>query len=129
MKIVGTGVDIVDVARIAEAVTRHGGRFLARVFTPAEAEYCRSRGVPAQHFAARFATKEAVLKALGTGWSAGIAWRDVEVINGPAGQPAVELHGGAARRAQNLGIAAIHVSISHTSDHAVAHAIAEAKEE
>jgi len=123
--IVGIGIDMVEVARVAAAVERHGDRFLARVFTPAEAEYCRSRGVPAQHLAGRFAVKEAVLKALRTGWGDGILWREVEVSRGPAGEPSVELSGAAARRAAKMGIVTIHVSLSHTREHAIAHAIAE----
>ena len=128
MAIAGTGVDIVEVARVARAAERHGGRFLRRVFTPAEAEYANSRGVPAQHLAGRFAVKEAVLKALKTGWGEGILWHDVEVERGPAGEPLVKLSGAAERRANKLGIVAIHVSLSHTRDHAIAHAIAETAE-
>lgn len=125
MGIVGTGIDIVDVARIQRAAERHGDRFLKRVFTPLEAEYCRSRGAPAQHWAGRFAVKEAVLKALKTGWSEGILWREVEVERSPSGEPSVQLSGAAARRAEEMGIARIHISLSHTGDHAIAHAIAE----
>lgn len=128
MRIAGTGIDIVEVSRIISAVSRHGDRFLKRVFTPVEERYCSSRGVPGQHFAARFAVKEAVLKALQTGWSGGIRLRDVEVRNGPAGQPDVRLTGVAARRADEMGIIKIHVSISHTGDLAVANAIAEAND-
>ena len=126
--IAGSGIDIVEVARVAAAAERHGGRFLTRVFTAAEAEYCRSRGVPAQHLAGRFAVKEAVLKALKTGWGDGILWREVEVSRGPAGEPNVELSGAAARRAGKMGIVRIHVSLSHTREHAIAHAIAETAE-
>ncbi len=128
MSIVGTGIDIVDVERIARAAGRHGDRFLNRVFTPLEAEYCRSRGVPAQHLAGRFAVKEAVLKALKTGWSEGILWREVEVSRADSGEPSVQLFGAAAHRAEEMGIATIHISISHTGNHAIAHAIAEAAE-
>ena len=128
MGIVGTGIDIVDVARIARAAERHGNRFLNRVFTPKEAEYCRSRGVPAQHLAGRFAVKEAVLKALKTGWSEGILWREVEVERGPSGEPSVQLYGAAARRAEEMGITRMHISLSHTGNHAIAHAVAETAE-
>ena len=129
MRIAGTGVDIVEVERVAALTERHGDRFVSRVFTQAEADYCRSRAVPAQHLAGRFAVKEAVLKALERGWLGGIAWRDVEVRNGPAGQPYVNLSGAAARRAHELHIASMHVSLSHTRGWAIAHAIAEAEEE
>ena len=129
MRIAGTGIDLVEVARIAETVERHGDRFLRRVFTPSETEYCRSCGVPARHFAARFAAKEAVLKLLGTGWSRGIGWRDVEVVRGPEGEPGIHLSGGAARRAKDLGIVKLHVSISHTAGHAIAQAIGEAHDQ
>ncbi len=127
MSIAGVGIDVVEVARIADAVDRYGRRFLERVFTQAEADYCRSRAVPAQHFAGRFAVKEAVLKALATGWSGGIRWRDVEIKRGPSGRPEVELSGAAARRAEQMGVTRLHVSISHTSGCAVANAIAEGK--
>ncbi len=123
--IAGTGVDIVEVGRIADLADRHGDRFLNRVFTRAESDYARSRGAPAQHLAGRFAVKEAVLKALKTGWSEGILWREVEVRRGPSGEPSVDLTGAAARRAEKMGIARIHISLSHTAEHAIAHAIAE----
>ena len=128
MRIVGTGIDIVEVDRIAKTAERYGDRFLNRVFTEAEADYCRSRGVPAQHLAGRFAVKEAVLKALETGWSGGINWRDVEVTKGRGGEPGVRLTGVAAARAEELGIVKIHISISHSHRNAIAQAIAEANE-
>ncbi len=111
--------------RIGEAVARHGERFLRRVFTEAETAYCLGRGVPEQHLAGRFAAKEAVLKALGTGWGGGVHWHDIEVKQAASGGPVAELRGGAARLAKATGIVRIHISISHTSSHAVAHAIAE----
>jgi len=123
--IVGTGIDVVEVTRVAEALARHGDRFVDRVFTSTESAYCRSTAAPEQHFAARFAAKEAVLKALKTGWIKGIGWRDVEVRKGPEGGPSVALSGGAARRAEEMGVAAVHLSMSHTARHAVAQAIAE----
>lgn len=125
MGIAGTGVDIVSVPRIMEVVGRHGDRFLGRVFTPDEVEYARAGGVLAERLAGRFAVKEAVLKALGTGWAGGMRWRDIEVKVRPSGRPTVELSGWAAQRAGEMGIATIHVSISHTAEHAIAHAIAE----
>ncbi|MFO7898737.1 MAG: holo-ACP synthase [Planctomycetota bacterium] len=127
MGIVGTGIDIVEVARIEAVLERHGRRFLRRVFTEREIEYANSGGAPAEHLAGRFAVKEAVFKALGTGWAGRIHWRDVEVRSLPTGQPEVRLSGGACGRAEEQGIGRIHVSISHTGTHAVAHAIAEAR--
>jgi len=127
LRIAGTGIDIIEISRIEDALDRHGARFLDRVFTPAESEYCRSQAAPAQHLAGRFAVKEAVLKALGTGWSGRMRWRDVEVKRGASGEPSAELHGAAARRAAEMGIVKVHVSISHSGRHAVAHAIAEAR--
>ena len=127
MKIAGTGIDIVEVSRIREVLDRHGSRFLGRVFTSAEVEYSQAGGVVAQHLAGRFAVKEAVFKALGTGWSGRVRWRDVEVRTQPSGEPDVLLTGGAACRARAMGIVKMHISISHTSDHAIAHAIAEAE--
>ncbi len=118
------GVDITPIARIHEMLTRHGEQFLARCFTPAETAYCRTAGRATEHFAARFAAKEAVLKALGTGWSAGIAWTDVEVINLPSGQPTVQLHNKAAQFARDMGISRWAISISHTDDLAIASVIA-----
>jgi holo-[acyl-carrier protein] synthase len=126
LRIAGTGVDIVEIARIAAVAERYGARFIDRVFTPAETDHCRARGVPEQHLAGRFAAKEAALKALGTGWIGGIRWRDVEIETTPSGEPRLVLHGGAAERARELGIVTMHVSIAHTRHLAIAHAIAEA---
>jgi holo-[acyl-carrier protein] synthase len=125
LAIVGTGVDMVDVARIEQSMARHGDRFVRRVFTDDEIAYCRSAARPAQHFAGRFAAKESAMKALGTGWAQGVAWRNVEVVLDANGKPGLVLRGAAARRAADLGVVTVHVSISHTDDHAVAHAIAE----
>ena len=118
------GVDIVEVNRVEQAVVRWGDRFLRRVFTPAEIEYCAGR---AQSLAARFAAKEAVSKALGTGWApqaeheAGwVDWIEIEVVRHNSGEPSVRLHGKAQARAQALGIAGWRLSMSHTHEHAVA---------
>jgi len=127
LRIAGTGIDIVEISRIRDVLDRHGARFLNRVFTPAESEYCRSQAVPAQHLAGRFAVKEAVLKALGTGWSGRMRWRDIEVKRAPSGEPSAELHGAAARRADEMDVVKVHISISHSGRHAIAHAIAEAR--
>lgn len=125
MAVVSTGIDLVDVQRLEAAMARHPERFVRRVFTDAERAYCERRARPSIHFAGRFAVKEAVLKALQTGWAKGIGWTQVEVVSGQAGEPSVVLTGGAADRAQALGIARIHISISHTDSHAVASAVAE----
>jgi len=125
--ILGTGIDIIEVDRLEEALLRRGERLLDKVFTPAEREYCAGRPRPAIHYAGRFAVKEAVLKAIRTGWVRGISWKDIEVELGPAGEPSVRLSGGALKRAREMGIETIHVSISHTERHAVASAVAEGK--
>ena len=124
MMIVGHGVDIVEVARIQTMIDEHEERFLERCFTPGERAYAEARKRSAEHFAGRFAAKEAVLKALGTGWRDGIAWTDVEVVVLPSGQPEVRLHGMAQETAMKRGVRAWSLSISHTEVHAVASAIA-----
>ena len=124
--ILGIGVDIIEVARIRAALdnARTGARFQARVFTEQEAAYCRRRHNAAESFAARFAAKEATMKALGRGFGQGIAWREIEVARGD-GAPAVRLSGGAQAYAKELGIRRIHLSLSHTADLAIAYVIAE----
>lgn len=117
------GIDIVEVSRIAEMFDRHGDRFLARIFTPAEQGYALAGRRKHEHLAARFAAKEAVLKAIGTGWRSGIAWTDIEIISLPSGQPTVQLHGRAAEIARELGIANWSISLTHTSSIAAASAI------
>jgi holo-[acyl-carrier protein] synthase len=126
LAIVATGIDIVEVPRVAQMIEKYGSRFVDRVFTPDEISYCRSRGVPEQHFAGRFAAKEAVFKVLGTGWGEGVQWGSVEVAHNTLGAPQIVLAGRAAEIASEMGIGIIHISISHTAEHAVAHAIAEA---
>jgi len=126
--IVGTGVDIEEVARIEEAVTRHGRRFLERVFTAREIGYVEGTNQPYQRYAARFAAKEAGMKALGTGWDRGVRWLDLEVVNDGSGRPSLALHGRAAAIAGEMGCTAVHVSLSHTRHHAVAQVIFEKQE-
>ena len=116
------GVDLVDVARVARAWTRPGGA--ERLLTAGELAYCRARPHEDEHVAARFAAKEAVLKAFGTGLSTGMRWTDVEVVNDPTGRPQVRLHGEAARRADRRGLLGIEVSLSHTAELAIAQAVA-----
>lgn len=123
MSVLAHGVDIVEVSRIGEMVAEHGAHFLERVFTPAEREYAESSRRRDEHLAGRFAAKEAVLKALGTGWSAGIAWTDVEVTRGDAGEPGIRLAGKAKEIADRLGIGRWVLSLSHTEQYAVASAI------
>jgi holo-[acyl-carrier protein] synthase len=125
MAIVGIGTDIVECLRIAQMIERHGELFITRVYTDAEIAYCSSRKAANQHYAGRWAAKEAVLKALGTGWRRGISWRDVEIRTNRQGRPQVALHGGARDAGEKSGIRHVHVSISHCRSHAVAYAIAE----
>jgi holo-[acyl-carrier protein] synthase len=128
MTVIGIGTDIVECLRIAQMIERHGELFLTRVFTPPEIEYCSSRKAATQHYAGRWAAKEAILKALGTGWSRGIRWRDMEIRNDAAGKPSVALGGGARELCERLGIGDILISISHCRTHATALAVAVAAE-
>ena len=126
MKILGHGIDLVDTARIARLLSDHESRFIERVFTQGERAYCEHGGKNRlQRYAARFAAKEAVLKVLGTGWSGGVAWTDVEVVKEPGGRPCAVLHGEAKAIAERLGIARWHISLSHLPDQAMASAIGE----
>ncbi|MGD9791297.1 MAG: holo-ACP synthase [Phycisphaerales bacterium] len=117
------GIDLVPVARLARSIDQHGDRFLERVFTSGERDYAHANKRRDEHLAARFAAKEAVFKALGTGWSGGIAWTDVEVTRDESGRPAIVLTGKAATIAASLGIKSWLVSLSHTEDHAIASVI------
>jgi holo-[acyl-carrier protein] synthase len=123
--IVGTGVDITEVTRVREALQRFGERFLRRVFTPAEIAYCASKRNNLERLAARFAAKEAALKALGTGLRHGITWRDVEVRRQPGGRPTIAFSGVAAEFAARLGVKHIALSLSHTAEQAIAMVILE----
>jgi holo-[acyl-carrier protein] synthase len=123
--IVGIGVDVVDIARVQTLLERYGSRFLKRVFTEEEARYAMEGAAPAERLAGRFAVKEAVLKAFGTGKSQGILWRDVETVRGPRGKPAVHLHGQAVKWAKWKGGDTIHVSIAHDSGKAMGFVILE----
>jgi holo-[acyl-carrier protein] synthase len=113
----GIGVDIIEIARIQKSIDDLGENFLAKIFTPAEIQYCSSKNNAAQHFAARFAAKEAVSKALATGWSGDFAWKDVEVMNDALGQPRITLHG---RLKETLAHSTILASLSHSESHVVA---------
>jgi holo-[acyl-carrier protein] synthase len=123
--IVGTGVDITEVSRIKAAVERFGDRFLERVFTPDEVRYCTAKANPAERLAARFAAKEAGMKALGTGLRHGITWHDVEVVRQLGGRPAVRFSGKAAEFAERLGCKRAHLSLTHTAEQAMAFVVLE----
>jgi len=123
--IVGTGVDITEVSRVAEAVERFGERFLRRVFTPAEVAYCSSKRKKIERLAARFAAKEAALKALGTGLRHGITWQQVEVRRQPGSRPTIAFSGVAAQYAARLGVKHVSLSLSHTAEQAIAMVILE----
>ena len=125
MRILGIGTDITECERIARMIERHPDSFVRRVFTDAEIAYCsRGKRQSAEHYTGRWAAKEAILKALGTGWSSGITWRDIEILNEPGGKPFVKLTGAAAEIARDQGISEIQISISHCMSHAVAFAVA-----
>lgn len=123
--IVGTGIDVVEVARVEAAIRRFGKRFLERVFTAGEIRYCQAKSNSTERLAARFAAKEAAFKALGTGWSRGVTWRDVEVRREPGGRPTVSFTGKAAEFADRLGARRASLSLSHTTAQAIAHVILE----
>lgn len=127
MPIVGTGIDIVECLRIAQMIERHGELFITRVYTEHEIEYCSARKMATQHYAGRWAAKEAVLKALGTGWRRGISWRDIEIRNDKNGAPTVQIRGGARDVMKAAHIGRMHVSISHCRSFAVAHVVAESE--
>lgn len=128
MHILGIGTNIIDCLRIAQMIERHGELFLQRVFTPHEIEYCSARKAATQQYAACWAAKESILKALGTGWARGISWTDMEIRNDSAGRPSVRLGGGAREVCEKLGVADILISVSHSRTHATAFAIAMASE-
>jgi holo-[acyl-carrier protein] synthase len=123
--IVGIGIDIAEVARIREAIERHGERFLNRIFTEGEIRYCESKANRVERYAARFAAKEAGMKAIGTGWNHGVRWRDIEVARKPGARPTLLLHGRAAEFAAKLGATNFLLSLTHTAEQAIAHVILE----
>ena len=111
--ITGIGIDVVQNHRIRDSIQRFGDRFLSRIYTEGEIEYCKKCATPDIHYAARFAAKEAAFKALGTGWAAGVRWKDVEVRRLPSGKPELELHGEALARATSMGATRFYVSLTH----------------
>jgi holo-[acyl-carrier protein] synthase len=123
--IVGTGIDIAEVPRIRRSIERFGDRFLQRIFTAGEIKYCDSKANRVERYAARFAAKEAAMKALGTGWNNGIRWRDCEVARMPGQRPTMVFHGRAAEFAAKLGAKNVALSISHTAEQAIAQVILE----
>jgi holo-[acyl-carrier protein] synthase len=123
--IVGLGLDIAEIDRIEAAIVRHGAPFLERLFTPSEVAYCESHKAKYERYAARFAAKEAAMKALGTGWSHGVRWRDIEVTREPSGKPTLRLEGVAAQIAQRMGVKNISLTITHSGNLALAEVIFE----
>jgi holo-[acyl-carrier protein] synthase len=123
--IVGLGLDIAEIDRIEAAITRHGAPLIERLFTPGEVSYCESHKNRYERYAARFAVKEAAMKALGTGWRHGVRWRDIEVTRERGGKPGLRLEGVARTFADRLGVRQISVSITHSGNLALAQVIFE----
>jgi holo-[acyl-carrier protein] synthase len=123
--IIGTGVDLAEVDRIRASIERFGSRFVNRVFTPLEIAYVERKANRFERYAARFAAKEAGMKAIGTGWRHGITWHDFEVANEPSGRPTLRLTGRAAEYAQKLGVRRISLSLTHTAATGLAYVILE----
>ena len=124
MPVIAVGTDIVEVVRIGQMIERHGEIFLNRVYTEDEIRYCQRRKEYTQHFAGRWAAKEAVMKTLGTGWSRGVGWRDIEICSSRSGAPSIVLRGVAREIAEQVGICDVLISISHCRSFATATAIA-----
>ena len=124
--IVGTGIDVVEVPRVAAAIERFGRRFLERIYTEGEIRYCEAKANRVERYAARFAAKEAGMKALGTGWNRGVRWRDIEVRRQPGGRPTLVFSGKAAEFAAELGATHTALSLTHTASEAIAQVILEA---
>lgn len=123
--ILGTGIDLAEVPRVRAAIERYGGRFVERIYTPAEIAYVERKANRYERYAARFAAKEAGMKAIGTGWRHGVRWQDFEVLNLPSGRPTLKLHGVAARVAERLGVRAVSLSLTHTAQQGMAFVILE----
>jgi holo-[acyl-carrier protein] synthase len=123
--IAGTGVDLAEVDRIREAISRFGDRFIHRIYTEREIAYVQRKANRYERYAARFAAKEAGMKALGTGWRRGIQWKDFEVVNLPSGRPTLLLHGEAEKIARDIGVVHIHLSLTHTVKDGLAYVIFE----
>src|ERR1700758_4576311 len=128
MSVIGTGVDLVECARIQRSIDRFGDRFLRRVFTDGEIEYSNSMKFPARHLAARFAAKEAVSKAFGTGIGKAMGWREIDVRKKPSGEPYLIFSGGAEKLVKSRGITRSHITLSHTDHHAMAVVVLESSD-
>ena len=124
MNVIGIGTDIVECLRIAKMIERHGELFIGRVYTSAEIEYCSRRKAATQHFAGRCAAKEAEQKGMGTGWSKGIHWTDIEIANDMGGKPRIRLGGAAREICEKMRLAEMMISISHCRSYATAYALA-----
>ncbi len=123
--IVGTGIDLAEVPRIRASIERFGDRFIQRIYTAAEITYVERKANRYERYAARFAAKEAGMKAIGTGWKRGVTWRDFEVANLPSGKPTLRFHGVAAQFADRLGVRTVSLSLTHTAELGMAHVILE----
>jgi holo-[acyl-carrier protein] synthase len=123
--ILGIGIDMEDVDRIRLVINRHGMRFLEKIYTQREIDYVEDKANRHERYAARFAAKEAAMKALGTGWNKGVQWKDLEIVNGADGCPSIRLAGGALSRAMQMGFRRAHVSMSHTRRAAIAQVVIE----
>jgi holo-[acyl-carrier protein] synthase len=124
--IVGIGADLSEVGRIQKAIERHGRRFIERIYTPREIAYVERKANRYERYAARFAAKEAGMKAIGTGWRHGVRWQDFEVTNLASGRPTLQFHGVAAKFAEGLGVRNVALSLTHTADQGMAIVILEA---
>ncbi len=124
MNIYGIGIDVVEIERIRDSIERFGDRFIDRVFAESEKVYCSKMKFPARHYAARFAAKEAIAKAFGTGIGEHLGWADMEILRNPDGQPYVILTGDGAKFAEEKGITKVMISLSHADDYAAANALA-----
>lgn len=123
--IIGIGTDIISVSRISKAM-QNNERMAERLFTPSEIAYCEAKSSKWQSYAARFAAKEAVMKALGTGWDGEVNWKDIEIVNDANGNPDILLSGGAKKKADEMGLNHAHISLTHEKEYAIAFAILEA---
>jgi holo-[acyl-carrier protein] synthase len=123
--IVGTGIDLAEVPRIQASIERFGARFINRIYTPGEIAYVERKANKYERYAARFAAKEAGMKAIGTGWHHGVTWKDFEVANLPTGKPILRFSGVAAQIADRLGVKNVALSLTHTSEMGMAHVILE----
>lgn len=123
--IIGTGIDLAEVPRIRASIERYGEKFVERVYTSLERAYVERKANKFERYAARFAAKEAGMKALGTGWRRGVTWHDFEVANLPSGRPTLRLHGAAKEIAESIGVKHISLSMTHTAENGMAFVIFE----